>query len=251
MSALLSVLGVTVRFGGVEAVKDVSFDVDRGELLGFIGPNGAGKTTLMRVITGLVEPATGAVVLQDRDLNGLAVHQRVRHGLGLAQQIVKPFNTFTVLDNVALAAGGAKTARPWRALFHYRRGSERERARGLLDLVGIGHVAEAHPPALPLGYRKRLELARALALEPRLLLLDEPLAGLNKTEAAAMADTIAELNGRGLGMILIEHNLGEVMRICPRLVVQDNGRKIGDGPTGIVMDDPHVRAAYLGGDGGA
>lgn len=246
MSTLLTIEGVCVQFGGVRAVDEVSFDVTQGELLGFIGPNGAGKTTLMRVITGLIKPTAGAVRLNGSDLGGMAVHQRVRMGLALAQQIVKPFRSFTMLDNVALAAGHRKTRQPWRALFRYRRASEHARAQELLALVGIGHVAAEYPSALPLGYRKRLELARALALEPCLLLLDEPLAGLNKMEAAAMADTIAELNRRGLAIILIEHNLGEVLRICPRLVVQDNGRKIGDGEVDAVMNDPRVRAAYLG-----
>ncbi len=246
MSALLSVADITVRFGGVEAVSNVSFDVQDGELLGFIGPNGAGKTTMMRVITGLVTPTLGSVCLEDWDLGGLPVFRRVQRGLGLAQQIVRPFNSFSALDNVALAAGQHHTARPMRALFSFRRARERAKARELLKLVGIDHVADSMPPSLPLGYRKRLELARALALEPRLLLLDEPLAGLNQTEATALADTIADLNRRGLAMILIEHNLSEVMRICPRLLVQDNGRKIGDGPAESVMSDPLVRSAYLG-----
>jgi branched-chain amino acid transport system ATP-binding protein len=220
--------------------------LDRGELIGFIGPNGAGKTTVMRVIAGLIKPTAGSVYLNGKRLDGMPIHERVRSGLGLAQQIVKPLRSLSVLANVTLAAGHGKTRQPWRALFRFRQAEERDRAHKLLDLVGIDHLAEQFPLDLPLGYRKRLELARALALDPCLLLLDEPLAGLNKTEAAAMADTIAGLNRGGLGIVLSEHNLGEVLRICPRLVVQDNGRKIADGETRTVMSDRRVRAAYLG-----
>ena len=246
MTALLEIREVTVRFGGVLAVDGVSFDAHRGELLGLIGPNGAGKTTLMRAITGVVRPKSGAISLDGRDLNGLATHKRVRLGLGLSQQLVSPFATMTPAQNVALAAGYRKTRGPLTALAQLRRGPELARARELLDLVGVGALADHKPGNLPLGDLKRIEVARALALDPKLLLLDEPLAGLNHIEAAALADTITALNKDGLTVVLIEHNLGEVMRICSRLVVVDNGRKLAEGPPREVMDQAKVRAAYLG-----
>ncbi|MCP4328280.1 MAG: ABC transporter ATP-binding protein [Alphaproteobacteria bacterium] len=246
MTALLEIRGVTVRFGGVTAIDNVSFQLEQGELLGLIGPNGAGKTTMLRSITGVVRPQNGEVCLNGVDISRLPIHVRVRRGLGLSQQIVRPFRQMTVLDNVALTAGHMKTADPLRALLFTDRSSQRARARELLDLVGIGDTAQAMPSSLPLGYLKRLEVARALALEPTVLLLDEPLAGLNSIEAARLADTIVKLNGGGLSVVLIEHNLGEVLRICSRLVVLDNGRKIGDGRPEAVMADGHVRAAYLG-----
>ena len=243
---LLNIDALSVQFGGVRAVDAVSFTLTEGELLGLIGPNGAGKTTLLRAITGVVKPQRGKISLAGQNLDGLSVPQRIRSGLGLAQQLVRPFCSMTVQDNVALAAGSAKTARPWRALLSMSRRREREQAMELLALVGIQDAASSFPDALPLGYRKRLELARALALQPRLLLLDEPLAGLNHTEAGRLADTIQALNQRGQSMVLIEHNLKEVMRICPRLIVQDQGRKIADGPAAAVMQDSAVRTAYLG-----
>ena len=246
MTALLQLESVSVQFGGVRAVDNVSFAMKQGELLGLIGPNGAGKTTLMRTITGVVKPQRGQIRLAGQRLDGLGVPQRMRMGLGLAQQLVRPFRSMTVLDNVALAAGGAKTARPWRALASISRRRERSQALEILSLLGIQDAADEYPSVLPLGYKKRLELARALVLKPRLLLLDEPLAGLNQTEAGQLADTIQSLHQQGQSLILIEHNLYEVMRICPRLIVQDQGRKIADGPTHKVMQDAKVRAAYLG-----
>lgn len=246
MSALLAIEGVTVRFGGVVAVDRVSLALGDGELLGFIGPNGAGKTTLLRAIIGLVTPQEGTISLAGMPLDRLPVHRRIRAGLALAQQIVKPFRTMTLAENVALALGAHKTRSPWTAMTHSGNAHELEAARGLLARVGLGDVAGRMPAELPLGFLKRLELARALALDPKLLLLDEPLAGLNQAEASAMADTIAGINRGGQPIVLIEHNLREVTRICPRLYVQDNGRKLADGPTGTVMKDRRVLDAYLG-----
>ena len=243
---LLQLDGLTRRFGGLLALDDVGLSVDDGELVGLIGPNGAGKTTLMRAVTGTVRPESGRVRLGGRDISGLPVHARARLGLGLSQQLVRPFRALTPLDNVALAAGGAHTRRPWRALLATDRRAERSRARELLDLVGIAESADAAPSALPLGVLKRLEVARALALEPRILLLDKPLAGLNHLEAARLADTIAAINKQGTTVLLIEHNLGEVLRICRRLLVLDKGRLIAQGAPRAVMAEPAVRAAYLG-----
>ena len=152
----------------------------------------------------------------------------------------------TLAENVALAAGFRKTREPLRSLATISRGAELARARELLDLVGVADEADSKPAELPLGYLKRLEVARALALEPKVLLLDEPLAGLNSAEASALADTVVDLNREGLTVVLIEHNLGEVMRVCQHLVVLDNGRKIGDGRPEAVMADADVRNAYLG-----
>ncbi|MFD2208050.1 ABC transporter ATP-binding protein [Kiloniella antarctica] len=246
MSKLLEVSNVRVQFGGVVAVNDVSFSLEEGELLGFIGPNGAGKTTMMRAITGVVTPTSGSILLGQQELISLPIHERVRMGLGFSQQLVKPFRNMTVLENVALTAGAHLTRSPLAALFKVGRDAEQTKARELLELVGISDAADSDPSNLPLGYLKRLEVARALALDPTLLLLDEPLAGLNHAEAHKLADMIVNLNKAGRSIILIEHNLGEVMRICSRLVVQDNGNKIADGDPESVMNTPAVRAAYLG-----
>lgn len=246
MAGLLSVDGISVNFGGVQALQNVSFSLGQGELLGLIGPNGAGKTTAMRAITGVVSPDAGSVLIKGTNVTRAKISDRVRLGLGMSQQLVKPFHAMSVIENVILAAGYTKTRSPLAALMHCDRSHETTRSRELLDLVGIGETANASPAELPLGYLKRLEVARALALDPSLLLLDEPLAGLNHLEAAKLADTIKDLNNRGLSIILIEHNLGEVMRICSRLVVLDNGRNLSEGDPQSVMSNVAVRAAYLG-----
>nr|WP_291912262.1 ATP-binding cassette domain-containing protein [Limnohabitans sp.] len=226
----------------------MSFDVHQGDLLGLIGPNGAGKTTMMRAIIGVVQPTVGSVLLGGESLNGLPIHKRIQKGMSLSQQLVRPLRDISIQENVALAAASDKTISPLRALLNVSTERELAIAQTELARVGIASMATQSPGIQPLGVLKRLELARALALKPRLLLLDEPLAGLNSQEARALATTIAEINQQGLTIVLIEHNLGEVMRICQRLVVLDNGKKIGDGDPREVMADPVVRAAYLGGD---
>ncbi len=249
--AVLEISGLSVTFGGVVALADVTFSLHGGELLGLIGPNGAGKTTVMRSITGVVRPGRGVIRLGGRVLGPMPTHMRIRAGLGLSQQLTRPFHEMTALDNVAFAAGMEWTRHPLRAMFASDRLAQREEALRLLRLVGIEDAAARMPDTMPLGYLKRLEMARALALKPRLLLLDEPLAGLNHGEAAQLADTIVALNAQGLAILLIEHNLGEVARICGRLVVLDNGRVLADGPTGAVLGDDAVRDAYLGRGGHA
>ncbi len=243
---MLQVDDISVIFGGVTAVEKISFAVKRGEMLGLIGPNGAGKTTLMRVITGTLTPFRGTVHLETKSLGKKPPFQRVRLGIGMSQQIVHPFRSMTVLDNVTLVAGYAKTQIPLLSIFKYSRKKEMHQARAILQLLGIEDVAEALPTNLPLGYLKRLEVGRALALEPKILLLDEPLAGLNQLEARKFADKLVELNRLGQTILLIEHNLSEVVRICNRLIVIDNGTKIGEGAPHKVMADVAVRKAYLG-----
>jgi len=246
MTEILHVSDVTVRFGGVCAVENVDLRINKGELIGFIGPNGAGKTTLMRVITGIVQPQQGRVLLEGVDITHKATHLRIRAGLALAQQIVQPLRALSLLDNVVLACGGDKTRHALKSMWITDIKSERKQARELLARVGLSHVADELPGTMPLGYLKRLEVARALALNPKLLLLDEPLAGLSQKEAASLADLIAKLNADGQTILLIEHNLREVMRICPTLYVQDNGKSLAFGKAEEVMSDSNVRNAYLG-----
>ena len=244
----LQIKNVSVKFGGLSALQDVSFEIDDNQLLGFIGPNGAGKTTLMRVIMGMITPLSGSVFLDGKNITGLKSVQRIHAGVALGQQIVKPLRQMSLLDNVALASGGAKLLSPLRALMVRERSEEREVAQELLIQVGLGDHAQKLPNELPLGFLKRLEVARALALNPLLLLLDEPLAGLSKPEAEQMADLIAGLPRKGLSVILIEHNLPQVQRVCPTLYVQSNGRALAFGATNKVIAEPEVRRAYLGVD---
>ncbi|WP_213769785.1 ABC transporter ATP-binding protein [Bradyrhizobium sp. dw_78] len=246
MSAVLQLDGVAIRFGGVQAIAGVSFAVEKGDFVGLIGPNGAGKTTLIRIIAGLLRPDAGRVRLSGVDVTGDATAARVRRGLALTHQIVRPFREMTVLDNVVLGAGYRYTSNPFRALLHLDRRREKERAAQILAQVGLGGTEGKLAGSLPLGQMKRLEVARALAVDPEVILLDEPLAGLNHTEASKQVETIAEVHARGITVVLVEHNLEEVMRICRRLIVLNNGQVIGDGEPRAVMADPAVHDAYVG-----
>jgi branched-chain amino acid transport system ATP-binding protein len=246
MNPAIQLNDVAVSFGGVRAVDGVTISIAANEFVGLIGPNGAGKTTLVGIVSGKVRPDRGRIMLEGEDVTGRPTAARVRQGLALTHQMVRPFREMTVLDNVALAAGYRRTSSPLRALFHVDRRPESERARAIIRRVGLGGTEGKLAGALPLGQMKRLEVARALALEPQVILLDEPLAGLNQVEAAAQVDTIAALHAEGITVLLIEHNLEEVMRNCRRLIVMNEGRVIADGIPGVVMADAGVLEAYVG-----
>ncbi|MCW5685534.1 MAG: ABC transporter ATP-binding protein [Pseudolabrys sp.] len=246
MTNVLQVESVSIRFGGVQALTDVNFSVGKGEIVGLIGPNGAGKTTLLRIIAGVLVPDTGRVMLDGQNVTRLPTAARIAKGLAITHQIVRPFRSMTVLENTALAAGHKITANPLTAIFHWHRAAENSRAATILAKVGLGGMEDRAVSALPLGHLKRLEVARALAVDPSVIILDEPLAGLNHREAEQQADTLAALNAEGLTTVLIEHNLGEVMRVCKRLLVLDGGRIIADGAPAEVMADKAVREAYIG-----
>jgi branched-chain amino acid transport system ATP-binding protein len=246
MSAALQLDDVAIRFGGVQAVAGVSFAVEAGDFVGLIGPNGAGKTTLIKIVAGLLRPDRGKIMLGGADVTEDATATRVRCGLALTHQIVRPFREMTVLDNVVLGAGIHLTANPFRAMLHVDRRHQAERAAHILGLVGLAGTERKLAGSLPLGQMKRLEVARALAVDPKIILLDEPLAGLNQTEASRQVETISDVHQRGITVILVEHNLEEVMRICRRLIVLNNGLVIGDGEPRQVMADPVVHEAYVG-----
>jgi branched-chain amino acid transport system ATP-binding protein len=246
MTVLARVDDLHISFGGVAAANGVTFTVEQGEFLAVIGPNGAGKTTALRMVAGLLKPDSGRIFLGDRDVTALAAHARVRLGLGFTHQIVRPFYSFTTIENVMLAAGHRQTGSPWRAITSRSRAAARKRAQEILERIGLAGESEKSPRALPLGQRKRLEVARAIALDPRLLLLDEPLAGLSSAEAATMADLIRTLPGEGITVVLVEHNLGEVLRVADRLVVLDAGKVLAEGVPAEVMKRADVRQAYTG-----
>jgi len=246
MTDTLRVQSVAIRFGGVQALTDVNFAVASGEIVGLIGPNGAGKTTLLKIIAGVARPDTGQIMIGGEDVTALPTARRVQKGLAITHQIVRPFRSMTVLDNVVLAAGHRFTSNPLTVLFHRARKAEEERAAAILAQVGLNGQELKPVTALPLGHLKRLEVARALAVEPKLIMLDEPLAGLNHREAEEQVDTIAKLNAAGVTTILIEHNLREVLRVCRRMLVLDGGRIIADGDPHSVIADKAVREAYVG-----
>lgn len=246
MIAALQIDDLAVRFGGVQAVDGVSVSIEPGEFVGLIGPNGAGKTTLIRIVAGAVKPDRGRIVLAGYDVSRSPTASRMRKGLAVTHQMVRPFREMTVLDNVVLAAGYRRTSSPLRAMLHVDRLRETERAAEILVRVGLGGVENRIAGSLPLGQMKRLEVARALAGDPQIILFDEPLAGLNQVEAARQAETITAVHAQGITVVLVEHNLEEVMRNCRRLIVLNEGRVIGDGVPQAVMADPIVREAYVG-----
>lgn len=247
MARILSAQSVTVKFGGVTALEDVNFGVEKGELLSLIGPNGAGKTTLLNTITGTITPVNGFLKLASQDISNLPTHKRIWLGIALTHQIVRPFKSMTVLENVSFAAGFKKVRRAVSSILMLSRIHEEKKAREYLEMVGITQYMYKEVSMLPLGVLKRLEVARALAVEPEVLLLDEPLAGLNSNEAGKLADTIRLISKQGMTIVMIEHNLSEVLRISDRLHVLDNGKNLAEGYPRDVMKQPEVKAAYLGG----
>ena len=244
--SFMRIENVLMEFGGVRALDGVTATITKGELLGLIGPNGAGKTTLLRVLAGALRPTSGHIWFKNSDITRLPTYARAQSGLLLTHQIVRPFREMTLIENVILAAESALIASPMRSLMHVSQSAARSRAIALLKRLGIEDAADRKAAILPLGYLKRMQVARALASDPELLLLDEPLAGLNYSEAARMADTITELNREGRTILLVEHNLGEVTRIAQRILVLDNGTVLATGEPNEVMRRRGVRAAYLG-----
>jgi branched-chain amino acid transport system ATP-binding protein len=236
LAPLLSLERVTKRFGGLTAVREVSLEVRRGDLLGVIGPNGAGKTTLFNVIAGYYRPDEGRIVFDCHAVAGWPAHAIARLGLTRTFQIVKPFGNLSVLDNGMI---GALTRRP--TVREARADAER-----VIGVCGLGPHATAVARALPLALRKRLEVARALATGPRLLLLDEVMAGLNPTELAAMIELIRRLHGEGLTLIVIEHIMAAMMRLAQRIVMLHHGEKIAEGTPREIATDRRVIDAYLG-----
>ncbi len=234
MTAMLEVDGVTVRFGGVVAVDGASIEARSGEITGLIGPNGAGKTTLFNVITGVQPAAGGTIRLDGTDITKLATHRRAKMGMSRTFQRLELFWTLTVADNVRVAAELA------------RHGDPTALTEELLDRVGISHLAAEPSGSLPTGSARLVEVARALASTPRVLLLDEPASGLNESETVALGALLRQLVADGLAVVLVEHDMSLVMDICDHVSVLDLGRIIASGPPAEVRTQPAVIEAYLG-----
>jgi branched-chain amino acid transport system ATP-binding protein len=233
---MLALDAVTKRFGGLTAVREVSLRAAPGEIVGIIGPNGAGKTTLFNVISGFYAPDEGRVLLDGRDVSRVPAHQICALGLCRTFQIVKPFGNLSVEDNVMIGALTRLTSVS----------AAREEARRVTALCRLEPFAASAARSLPIGLRKRLEVARALATRPRLLLLDEVMAGLNATELGEMITLIRSLHGDGVGLIIIEHIMAAMMRLAQRIVVLHHGEKIAEGTPESIASDRRVVDAYLG-----
>ena len=237
--ALLEVDDVVVRFGGVTAVNQASFTADRGSITGLIGPNGAGKTTCFNVITGLQKPTKGRVRYRDRDVTGWPVHKRARHGVGRTFQRLEAFGSLSVRDNVRVAQEIHGGPLAWFG-----------RSRGgvdlLLDRVGILEYADERADSIPTGTARLLELARCLASDPKLLLLDEPSSGLDETETDAFGELLVELAAEGCAVLMVEHDMDLVMSVCHEIHVLDFGRIISSGTPAEIRADADVQRAYLG-----
>jgi branched-chain amino acid transport system ATP-binding protein len=236
---LLQVQEATVRFGGINALKEVSLEVPAGAVTGLIGPNGAGKTTCFNVVTGLQETVGGRIHLDGEEVTKLGPHKRARKGLARTFQRLEVFGSLTARENVLVAA-------EIRAGWSKDKEDPGDVADALLERVGITSVAHDRVDAMPTGLARLVELARALAARPRVLLLDEPGSGLDDTESEAFADLLVELAGEGLGILIVEHDVELVMRVCAEIFVLDFGAIIARGTPKQIQADPNVQAAYLG-----
>jgi len=248
---VLSVEDLRIRFGGLIVLDGVSFQVRSGEILGIIGPNGAGKTTLFNILSGIYRPTGGRVLLEGEPVGGRTMHAIARRGVGRTFQNVRLFGNMSVLENVMVGRHGRTRAGFVHALFRVGgvRREERsilEASRKELEFVGLDELAFLPAAGLPFGKQRLLEIARTLASEPTVLLLDEPAAGLNPRETEGLSRTIREIRERGITVLLVEHDMELVMSISDRVMVLQNGRTLCEGTPRQVQDDPEVVAAYLG-----
>lgn len=236
MNILLETRNLNKRFGGIKAVSKMNLIIQEGEILGLIGPNGAGKTTFFNLITGFLRPDSGSIFFQGEEITRMKAHEICRKGIARTFQLVKPFSKMTVLKNVQVSA--------------LSKSESLKKAESIaietLDFLNLSHLKEKIAGELPVGYLKLLEVAKALATQPKLLLLDEPIAGLNPSEAIRFIEVVREIQKRGITIFLVEHVMKFIMPLCDRLIVMHYGEKIAEGSPTQISKDPTVIQAYLG-----
>lgn len=251
MADILRVENLTKQFGGLKAVNHFSMEIEAHTIHTLIGPNGAGKTTITNLICGEIQPDEGRILFQDVQMNSLKVYQRARMGIGRTYQNIRLFDSLTVLENIAIAANVKHSYGMLRTIAS-RRASEREQqerleaAMTVLEYIGMEHLANETVRGLPYGSKKLLEIGRALATAPKLLLLDEPAAGLNPSERSRLIEIIYKIHGDAISIFMIEHNMDVIMKISDKITVLNFGKKIAEGPPNEIQNNDEVISAYLG-----
>ncbi len=243
---ILRVASVSKFFGGLKALDNINFEVSKGEIFGIVGPNGAGKTTLFNVISGLLRPDLGKLIFKGRDITHLEAYKRAELGIGRTFQVVRPFKSMTVLESVATSLGKEfyrnlfKSIKKWKSVYTV------DIVYNILKDMGLIELKDRNAAELPLGLQRKLEIARALALSPELILLDESFSGLSFSEVDELKQLVKRLNGKDITIIIIEHNMPVVMDLCERVIVINYGRKIAEGTPQEVVNNREVIEAYLG-----